>query len=120
MQQQIPTNNKLASLGMMWLLLLAGIAGASLLLPLQSARAATPTVSLSTITSGVKTPATSGTVGSNLVITGRGFGPAKSITIASAVGSTTVPWLRQQVCASANGGAGMVTASSRHLVAQDV
>lgn len=108
MQHQTPTRNKPASLGMMWLLLMAGIGGAYLLLPLQTAHAATPVVSLWTITSGVKTPATSGEVASTLVITGSGFGPGKAITITSPVGSTNVPWLRQQPCTILNGGEGTV------------
>src|SRR4029077_13073903 len=95
MQTHITPNNKLASLGTIGLLFLAGIAGMVFLLPLNSAHAATPNVTLSTITSGVQTAVTSGTVGSTLVITGTGFGPAKSVTIITTVGTTTVQWLTQ-------------------------
>jgi hypothetical protein len=76
------------------------------LLPLNGAHAASPTVTLSTITSGVSTAVTSGTVGTTLVITGTGFGPAKSITIITTVGTTTVPWLTGGSCAITNSGVG--------------
>ncbi|MDA4114958.1 MAG: hypothetical protein OK442_00210 [Thaumarchaeota archaeon] len=65
----------MASVGVTSLLLMAGIVGVSILLPLENVHATTPSVSLWTIANGVKTPATSGTVGSTLVITGTGFGP---------------------------------------------
>ena len=108
MLRQVSTDKRLASLGVTLLLLVTGIAGVSLVLPLESAHAATPTVSLWTITNGLKTPATSGTVGSTIVITGTGFGPAMSIAIFSVAGSITVPWLKQRSCATTDGGVGIV------------
>lgn len=64
------------------------------LLPASPAHAASPTVSLSTISSsGVLTAATSGTVGSTIVVTGTGFSPASSITIKTTVGLISVTWL---------------------------
>src|SRR6267143_1864354 len=90
MQTHITPNNKLASLGTIGLLFLAGIAGMVFLLPLNSAHAASPAVTLSTITSGLETAATSGTVGSSLTITGSGFASSKPIAISTTVGSTTV------------------------------
>jgi len=57
MQTHITPNNKLASFGTIGLLFLAGIAGMVFLLPLNSAHAASPAVTLSTITSGVETAA---------------------------------------------------------------
>src|SRR5229473_8444709 len=80
MQTHITPNNKLASLGTIGLLFLAGIAGMVFLLPLNGAHAASPTVTLSTISSGVLTAATSGAVGSTLVVTGTGFTPASPMT----------------------------------------
>jgi len=90
MQTHITPNNKLASFGTIGLLFLAGVTGMVFLLPLNSAHAASPTVTLSTITSGVETAATSGTVGSSLTITGSGFASSKPIAISTTVGSTTV------------------------------
>ena len=72
MQTQFTPNNKLASLGTVGLLFLAGIAGMVFLLPLNSAHAAGPTVTLS---------ATSGTVGSFVTITGSGFTPGADVAI---------------------------------------
>src|SRR6267143_7301835 len=92
MQTHITPNNKLASLGTIGLLFLAGIAGMVFLLPLNSAHAASPAVTLSTITSGVESAATSGTVGSSLTITGTGFAGGKPISITSTVGTTTITW----------------------------
>jgi len=63
------------------------------LLPASPVHAASPTVSLSTISSGVLTAATSGTVGSTIVVTGSGFNPASTITISTTVGLTSVSWL---------------------------
>jgi len=64
------------------------------LLPASPVHAASPTVSLSTISaSGALTAATSGTVGSTLVITGSGFNSASTITITTTVGTTSVTWL---------------------------
>src|SRR5713101_2396929 len=93
MQTHITPNNKLASLGTIGLLFLAGIAGMVFLLPLNSAHAAAPAVTLSTITSGVETAVTSGTVGSSLVITGSGFASGKPIGISTTVTSATVSLL---------------------------
>jgi trimeric autotransporter adhesin len=105
MQTHITPNNRLASLGTIGLLFLAGIAGMVFLLPVNSAHAATPTVSLSTLSSGVLTSVTSATVGSTLVISGSGFGPAKTVTITTAVGTATVAWLTNGGgCATTNGG----------------
>lgn len=96
MQMHISQSNKLASIGTMGLLLLAGVAGMVFLLPLQSAHAAGPTVSLSTITSSggaaTQAAATSGTVASSLTLTGTGFLSNKPIEIYSTVGSSTVTW----------------------------
>src|SRR4029077_3424737 len=108
MQTHITPNNKLASLGTIGLLFLAGVTGMVFLLPLQSAHAATPTVSLSTISSGVLTAATAGAVGSTLVVTGTGFTPASPITITTTVGTTTVAWLTAGSCLTTNGGVGTV------------
>jgi len=63
------------------------------LLPASPVHAASPTVTLSTISSGALTAATSGTVGSVIVVTGSGFNPASTITITTTVGTTTVSWL---------------------------
>jgi len=63
------------------------------LLPASPVHAASPTVSLSTISSGALTAATSGTVGSTIVVTGTGFNPASTITITTTVGTTSVTWL---------------------------
>jgi len=113
MQMHITPNNKLASLGTIGLLFLAGIAGMVFLLPASPVHAASPTVSLSTISSGTLTAATSGTVGSTLVITGSGFLGSKPIGITTTIGTTKVPWLTQGTCAS---GAGFGTGSSNSLV----
>jgi len=88
----ITPNNKLASFGTIGLLFLAGIAGMVFLLPASPAHAAGATVTLSTISSGVQTAATSGTVASSLVITGSGFLSNKPIEITSTVGTTTITW----------------------------
>jgi hypothetical protein len=98
----ITPNNKLASLGTVGLLFLAGIAGMVFLLPASPVHAASPTVSLSTISSGVLTAATSGTVGSTIVVTGTGFNPASAITITTTVGTTTVSWLSAGGASSAS------------------
>lgn len=82
------------------------MAGASIVLPFQSAHAATPTVSLWTIAGGVKTPAASGRVGSKLVIAGTGFDPGSVVTITSTVGSVTVDWLTAGTCPVTGGGTG--------------
>ena len=63
------------------------------LLPASPVHAATPTVSLSTISSGKLTATTSGTPGSIVVITGTGFSPSATVSITTTVGTTTVPWL---------------------------
>jgi hypothetical protein len=104
MLKQIQTNSKLASLGTIGLLFFAGIAGMVFLLPNQTAHAATPTVFLSTISSGVLTAATSGTPGSSIVITGSGFDAASSVTITTTVRAIAVPWLTVGICSTANGG----------------
>jgi len=104
----ITPNNKLASLGTVGLLFLAGIAGMVFLLPASPVHAASPTVSLSTITSGVETAATSGTVGSSLTITGSGFTSGKPIAITTTVGTTVVSWFTsasQNTCGGAFGSA---------------
>jgi hypothetical protein len=93
MQTHITPNNKLASLGTIGLLFLAGIAGMVFLLPFNAAHAASPTVALSTISGGVETAATSGTVGSALTITGNGFASGSPIAITTKVGTTTITWL---------------------------
>ena len=112
----ITPNNRLASLGTIGLLFLAGIAGMVFLLPASPVHAATPTVTLSTISSGVLTATTSGTVGSTIVVTGNGFLPASPITITTLVGTTTVPWLTKGACATANGGASSATPAVDSLV----
>ncbi len=109
MQTHITPNNKLASLGTIGLLFLAGIAGMVFLLPALPAHATGPTVTLSTLTittGGVLTPVSSATVGTTLVVQGFGFDPATPITITTAVGTTTVPWLNNpgSACATTNGG----------------
>jgi len=63
------------------------------LLPASPVHAASPTVSLSTISSGKLTAVTSGTVDETIVVTGTGFAPASPIAITTTVGTTTVPWL---------------------------
>ena len=112
----ITPNNRLASLGTIGLLFLAGIAGMVFLLPASPVHAATPTVTLSTITSGVLTATTTGTVGSTIVVTGSGFNPASPITITTVVGTTTVPWLTKGACTTANGGASSTTPAVDSLV----
>src|SRR6202163_2893899 len=92
MQTHITPNNKLASLGTIGLLFLAGIAGMVFLLPYSPAHAAGQTVALSTISGGVQTAATSGTVGSSITITGDGFASNAPIEITSKVGTSTVSW----------------------------
>lgn len=72
MQTHITPNNKLASLGTVGLLFLAGIAGMVFLLPASPVHAASPTVTLSK---------TSGTVGSWVTITGTGFTPSADVGI---------------------------------------
>src|SRR6267378_8592667 len=79
MQTHITPNNKLASLGTIGLLFLAGVTGMVFLLPLNSAHAASPTVTLSTITSGVETAVTSAKVGDLVTITGSGFASSKPL-----------------------------------------
>ncbi len=85
------------------------------LLPLQSVHAASPTVTVSTETSGVLTAVTSETVGTSVVITGSGFSAGATVTIVTTVGTTTVPWLTSNslygTCATTNGGVG---SSSSH------
>jgi hypothetical protein len=94
----ITPNNKLASFGTIGLLFLAGVAGMVFLLP--AVHAASPTVTLSTI-SGLSTTlggpteltgVTSGTVGSSLTITGSGFASNAPIEIYSTVGTSSVSW----------------------------
>jgi hypothetical protein len=87
-------NTKLASIPLSLLLIVSGLFGFVLLVPLTPAHAAAPTVTLS---------ATSGTVASSLTITGLGFAAASTILITSVVGSTTVNWLTA-TCATAHGG----------------
>jgi len=72
MHMHITTHNRLASLGTVGLLFLAGIAGMVFLLPALPAHAGTATVSLS---------ASSGTVGSFVTITGSGFTPSADVGI---------------------------------------
>jgi hypothetical protein len=101
MQMHITSSNKLASIGTIGLLFLAGIAGIVFLLPFQSAHAA-PTLALSTITSGVETAVTSATVGSALAIAGSGFASGKPVEITTTYGTTTVTWFNTASnCASA-------------------
>jgi hypothetical protein len=100
----ITPNNKLASLGTVGLLFLAGIAGMVFLLPASPVHAATPTVTLSTISSGVLTATSSATVGSSLVITGSGFLGAKPIAISSTVGTLVATWLTAGSCTTTYGG----------------
>src|SRR5437879_5253072 len=116
MQTHITPNNKLASLGTIGLLFLAGVTGMVFLLPLNSAHAASPTVTVSTISSGVLTAATSGAVGTTLVLTGSGFTPASPITITTLVGTTTVSWLTLGSCATTNGGASSASPAVDSLV----
>lgn len=68
----ISQNNKLASIGTVGLLFLAGIAGIVFLLPVSPAHAASASVTLS---------ASSGTVGSFVTITGKGFSPSADVGI---------------------------------------
>jgi hypothetical protein len=114
MQTHITPQNRLASLGTVGLLLLAAVAGMVFLLPVSPAHAAA-SVSLSTISSGVETAATSGNVGSGLTITGNGFQSNKPIAITTTVGTTVVSWFTsasQNTCggafASSIGGIGSV------------
>jgi len=100
MQTHITPNNKLASLGTIGLLFLAGIAGMVFLLPYSPAHAASPTVALSTISGGVQTAATSGTVGSSITITGDGFASNAPIEISSTSGTNTVSWFITNTVAS--------------------
>jgi hypothetical protein len=72
MHTHITTHNRLASLGTVGLLFLAGIAGMVFLLPALPAHAGTATASLS---------ASSGTVGSFVTITGSGFAPSADVGI---------------------------------------
>jgi large repetitive protein len=116
MQTHITPNNKLASLGTIGLLFLAGVAGMVFLLPLNSAHAASPTVTVSTISSGVLTAATAGAVGTTLVVTGTGFTPASPITITTLVGTTTVGWLTIGSCATTNSGASSASPAVDSLV----
>lgn len=85
------------------------------LLPASPVHAAGPTVSLSTISSGVLTAVTTGqTVGTTIVVSGNSFLPANPIAITSTVGSTTVNWFKNggNACTAigftsfANGGIG--------------
>ena len=78
------------------------------LLPASPVHAAGPTVTLSTMTSGVLTAAPSGTVGETLVIEGFGFLAATPITIITSVGTTTVPWLTIGTCTTTNSGTGTI------------
>jgi len=71
MQNQFTPNNRLASIGTVGLLFMAGIAGMVFLLPVLPAHAAT-NVSLS---------AASGTVGSYVTVTGTGFKPATDVAM---------------------------------------
>src|SRR5271156_3395260 len=109
MQTHITPTNRLASLGTIGLLFLAGIAGMVFLLPASPVHAASPSVSLSTISSGKLTAATSGIVGSTIVVTGTGFSPASSITITTTVSTTSVSWLT-------SGGASTTTPAVDSLV----
>jgi len=106
MQMHITPNNKLASIGTVGLLFLAGIAGMVFLLPVNSAHAASPVVTISTAKSGVLTAVTSIATGKAVVITGTGFSPAAIITITTAVGTNTVAWLTAGTCTTSNGGTG--------------
>jgi hypothetical protein len=113
----ITPNNRLASLGTIGLLFLAGIAGMVFLLPASPVHAASPTVSLSTISSGKLTAVTSGTVGSTLVIGGSGFNPNSAVTITTTIGSTTTAWLSHGTCGVTNGGVSSTTTKYDSLVA---
>jgi len=115
---QFTPNNKLASLGTIGLLFLAGIAGMVFLLPYNTAHAAGPTVTLSTIASGALTAAPSATVGTTLVVEGFGYAPATPITIITTVGSTTVQWLNNpgSACTTLNGGVSSATTPVASLV----
>ena len=114
----ITPNNRLASLGTIGLLFLAGIAGMVFLLPANAAHAASPTVSLSTISSGVLTAATSGTVGSTLVVTGSGFSTSSAVTITTTIGTATTAWLSTSAgCTVTNGGVSTTATKVDSLVA---
>jgi len=84
------------------------------LLPVSPVHAASPTVTLSTISSGVLTTVTTGqTVGTTIVVSGSNFLAANPIAITSTVGTTTINWYGASAatCASpfgsfANGGKG--------------
>jgi len=99
MQTHITQNNKLASLGTIGLLFLAGIAGMVFLLPYAHA-ASNAKVTLSTITPLAAvaggptelTGVTSGNVGNSLTITGTGFASNAAIAITSTVGTSTISW----------------------------
>src|SRR5580704_14539949 len=100
MQTHITPNNKLASLGTIGLLFLAGIAGMVFLLPYANAATTNAKVTLSTITplsslAGGPTEltgVTSGIVGNSLTITGTGFSSNAAIAITSTVGTSTISW----------------------------
>ncbi len=86
------------------------------LLPASPVHAATPTVSLSTISNGALTAVTSGTVGSTLVIKGTGFTPSAAIAISTTVGTSTTAWLTNGGCATTNGGTSDTTPAVDSLV----
>ena len=94
---QITPNNKLASLGTVGLLFLAGIAGMVFLLPASPVHAASPTVTLSV---------TSAKVGATITLTGSGFASGASVAISSVLGTATVTWLTAGTCTTTNGGTG--------------
>jgi len=93
--QNVYANTKLASIPLTILLVVAGLFGFVLLVPLNAAHAATPAVTVSP---------TSATVGSTITISGTGFKAAQPIAITSPVttsGSTssvTVQWLTYSAC----------------------
>jgi hypothetical protein len=111
MHTHIHTQNKLASIGTIGLLFLAGIAGMVFLLPGAHAasRATVTLATISPLSSTVGGPTeltgvTAGTVGSSLDIIGTGFASNAAISVSTTVGTSTVFWFptaSQNNCAGA-------------------
>jgi len=91
-------NTKLASIPLSLLLILSGLFGFVLLVPLNAAHATGPAVTLSS---------TSAVVGSSITITGTGFASGATIEITTTVGSEpTTDWLTVGMCSDSSSGAG--------------
>jgi len=99
--QNVYANAKLASIPLTLLLVVAGLFGFVLLMPLNAAHAAGPTITVSPTTATVHT---------GITIAGTGFSTDSAVQITTAVaasgstGSVTVPWLSQGGCGTTNGG----------------